>query len=63
MKKILSLELAKYFLDLSKITFTVLVVGQIAARNSFTYVGFVDGLSATVGFVLAAVYLYRKKRY
>ena len=55
-------ELAKYLWDLSKVAFTILVVGQLARKEDFTIIGFIGGIVTTCGFALAALYLRRKKR-
>ncbi len=55
-------DFAKYLWDLSKITFTILVIGQLAKREEFTTAGFLGGVGGTTAFLLSALWLRRKRK-
>lgn len=55
-------ELAKYCWDVSKITFAVLVVGNIASKEGFRPEGLIAGIAATLGLLFVAMYLRRTRR-
>lgn len=54
-------EFAKHLWDLSKITYAVLVVGLLAKREDFNTVSFTAGLITTIGLMIAALLMRRKK--
>lgn len=55
-------DLAKYFWNLSQITYGLLVVGLLAKREEFNLINFAGGVVMTISFALLALRLKRKRR-
>jgi hypothetical protein len=57
-------QLAKYFIDLSKITFSLLVIGVlvadrwIALKSGMWYIGFI----LTILFLIAGMFFYKERK-
>lgn len=55
-------DLAKYFWNISQITYGLLVIGLFAKRDEFDLVNFLGGIVMTVSFALLAFRLKRSRK-